>query len=164
MLLARKALIKQFAGIGNAIDLAIADVNGDNSFTIADIVTLDNYLKCRVKNFPEEKVTTTTKKITTTTQTTTKTTTKTVTSITKPLSGDTAVLSGDTLTLKGKIVKEEVQSYAGNYVVKKVVAEKGAVLPADCSDMELVKEFALVIKSYYGHMIIRVTVKQNKMV
>ena len=81
------------------------------------------------------KGTTTTKKITTTTQTTTKTTTKTVTSITKPLSGNTAVLSGDTLTLKGNVVKADVQAYASNSAVKKVVAEKGAVLPADCSDM-----------------------------
>ena len=44
-------------------------------------------------------------------------------------------LSGDTLTLKGNVVKEDVQAYAGKSAVKKVVAEKGDVLPADCSDM-----------------------------
>ena len=53
----------------------------------------------------------------------------------EPLSDYTAVLSGDTLTLKGNVVKADVQDYVNNSYVKKVVAEKGAVLPAYCSDM-----------------------------
>ena len=77
LLLARKALTKSFAGSSKAINLTIADVNGDGSFTIADIVTLGNYLKGKVNKFPERKVTTTT-------------TTKPVitTTTAKPISGD----------------------------------------------------------------------------
>ncbi|WP_297959849.1 BspA family leucine-rich repeat surface protein [uncultured Ruminococcus sp.] len=40
-----------------------------------------------------------------------------------------------TLTLSGNVVKSEVQDFAGNENVKKVVAAQGTVLPSDCSHM-----------------------------
>lgn len=39
------------------------------------------------------------------------------------------------LTLKGDINKDEVQEYANNTAVKKVVCENTAVFPADCTEM-----------------------------
>ncbi|MBQ3947423.1 MAG: BspA family leucine-rich repeat surface protein, partial [Ruminococcus sp.] len=44
-------------------------------------------------------------------------------------------MEGDTLILSGNIDKKEVQTYAYKTAVNKVVAEKGSVLPADCSKM-----------------------------
>ncbi|MCR4889472.1 MAG: BspA family leucine-rich repeat surface protein [Ruminococcus sp.] len=45
-------------------------------------------------------------------------------------------LTGGTLTLlAGEVLKEDVDAYAENSVVTKVVAEKGAILPADCSTL-----------------------------
>ena len=44
-------------------------------------------------------------------------------------------LTTGTLFLKGNVIKEDVQAYAGKIYVNKVVAKKGAVLPADCSNM-----------------------------
>ena len=43
----------------------------------------------------------------------------------------TVRLSGDTLILSGNVVKEEVQAYAENEAVKKVVCKPGTVFPAD---------------------------------
>ncbi len=47
----------------------------------------------------------------------------------------TAVLSGDTLTLRGNVVKSDVQTFAKNADVKKVVCEPGTVFPADCDQL-----------------------------
>ncbi|MBQ6252383.1 BspA family leucine-rich repeat surface protein [Ruminococcus sp.] len=40
-----------------------------------------------------------------------------------------------TLTLSGNVVKEDVAAYKQNTKVKKVIAEEGTILPADCSKL-----------------------------
>ena len=71
LITARDAIIKRMAGTKISLPLSVSDLNADNDFTIADIVTLQKYVLGSVRKLKEP--------VTTTTATTSSTTTTTVT-------------------------------------------------------------------------------------
>lgn len=66
MVAARTALIKQYGG-STAADLSVADIDGDGSFAMNDIVLLNQFLLKQIRSFPEPVTTSTAATVTTTT-------------------------------------------------------------------------------------------------
>lgn len=71
--LARELVLEQFAGSSNPPDIAVADLNGDGNFSIADVVELAKFLVGESREFAEPATTTTTTAPPETTTTTTTT-------------------------------------------------------------------------------------------
>ena len=115
---ARRSLINFMAGVTAGIRMDIADIDGDGSFAVNDLVMLAKFILAEVKEFPKQTTTTTVS--TTTTSETTTTTTTTV---------DYMASIRDQITVQvpsSVLSKAEGKTEHITYFSKKANREKGA--------------------------------------
>ena len=93
---ARDLLIKQFSGSMNAVDLEVADIDGNGAFAMSDVLLLSKYIMGQKDAFPEVIQTTTTTVPVTTAQDIVTTTTTSVT----PIGGDLMDTIANDMVLK----------------------------------------------------------------
>ena len=88
LIAARKALINYMAGSSNGLSMEVADVDGDGTFGVNDLVYLSKYILGQINAFPMGQQTVTT---------TTKTTTQQINTTTTSTSGGTPSSGGYTM-------------------------------------------------------------------
>ena len=60
MIIARDLVVKMFSGSSGGIDLSVADMDGNGSFAVNDVVLLSKYILGETDSFPQAEIVTTT--------------------------------------------------------------------------------------------------------